>query len=465
MDFERDITVVVGENDSGKTSLIDVLKIIFENAGVEKDDYYYESNEIIIDVIFANKNYLVTIPKEGQKKIELRIKVEEIEELLTKLSEINDMEEIIEIAKIYGISARRNSRIETIQTNIQTSLTEKLGLAENGFVTIQVNEIALSNAYFLDAKRFENISSFLSEIYFKDKQKTIWQEKVAEDITIEQLINKKLNDYSKELKEEMESKGIKYKLQTYIPDLTEIDINSEFEPRGLNANLSVKLLDNNGEININKKGDGTKRRITMALLEYKKEDEGGASFYVFDEPDTHLHVKAQMDLIKVINQFTEKNIQVMLTTHSPFIINSFLPQNIRLFSLNNGKTQIRGVSREAGLENILKNLGIENTYLFFAKRILLVEGETEEEFIPLAFQNIYKKTLSSKLIKLVKREGITDIPRFAQVLQTFVKPEEVFILIDNDGDQETNTLIDKLGIPEKNIYRVGQKEFEDAFAG
>ena len=37
--FEEDLTLIVGENDCGKTSLIDCLKVVMHNKAVEIDDF------------------------------------------------------------------------------------------------------------------------------------------------------------------------------------------------------------------------------------------------------------------------------------------------------------------------------------------------------------------------------------------------------------------------------------------
>jgi len=37
--FEDGLTVIVGENDCGKTSLMDCLRIITQNASIDNDDY------------------------------------------------------------------------------------------------------------------------------------------------------------------------------------------------------------------------------------------------------------------------------------------------------------------------------------------------------------------------------------------------------------------------------------------
>jgi predicted ATP-dependent endonuclease of OLD family len=57
IDFEEDITVLVGENDSGKTSVVEVLKILFDNKSVEIDDFSYGKDEIYIEVDTINENF------------------------------------------------------------------------------------------------------------------------------------------------------------------------------------------------------------------------------------------------------------------------------------------------------------------------------------------------------------------------------------------------------------------------
>lgn len=252
-----------------------------------------------------------------------------------------------------------------------------------------------------------------------------------------------------------------------MPELTEISVKPIFEPRDINIDVKVKLLEGEDEIPINKKGDGTKRRITMALLEYKKvQQEKVPSLYVFDEPDTHLHVKAQMELLSILRQFCENGKQIIITTHSPFIMNFVKPRQIRLLYLENGETKIKYISSDKQLERVLMNLGIENIYLFFSRKILIVEGETEERFITIIYERLFGNKLHSNLIRVIKRDSITDVPRFAKVLCQFVKPEDILILVDSDIDErtdETKEIISKLEIPEKNIFKVGTKEFEDAF--
>lgn len=52
--FESDLTVIVGENDSGKTSLIECLKVITQNKMIEADDFNYDRNDIYLTIEVDN---------------------------------------------------------------------------------------------------------------------------------------------------------------------------------------------------------------------------------------------------------------------------------------------------------------------------------------------------------------------------------------------------------------------------
>jgi len=51
--FEDDITLVVGENDSGKSSLINCLDLLTQEYSLERDDFNYEKEEDIFELMAA----------------------------------------------------------------------------------------------------------------------------------------------------------------------------------------------------------------------------------------------------------------------------------------------------------------------------------------------------------------------------------------------------------------------------
>ena len=63
--FEDDLTVLVGENDAGKSSLVDCLKVITQNQPVEADDFNYDKDTIQMSVEIENFVFYKTYQKNG----------------------------------------------------------------------------------------------------------------------------------------------------------------------------------------------------------------------------------------------------------------------------------------------------------------------------------------------------------------------------------------------------------------
>lgn len=112
----------------------------------------------------------------------------------------------------------------------------------------------------------------------------------------------------------------------------------------------------------------------------------------------------------------------------------------------------------------MKSLGIENTYLFFSRHLLIVEGETEQEFIPAYFMKKHGKPITSDPIKVINARGIANIPGFSKAILELHYPEKIYLVVDNDATPEMQELIVNLGIPDERKFVIGEKEFEDSFS-
>jgi putative ATP-dependent endonuclease of the OLD family len=476
--FEDDITIIVGENDSGKSSLVDCLKVITQNKSVELDDFHYDTDTIRLSIEIENfvfyKAYrrendtIEQLPMEAKPSLDFlhSSKVEfSAEGFDLQIPENN--ENLRSIARVFGLTVRANSNMG----NLRQSVLEQIDLyLADSTLKIENAQFPKFNNIQLDGKQFENVSSFFREVFLKEKQSDIWQEKIDEDTTIEDFIKGKIDSYSEEISAKMTERGIKDKVNLFLKNLTDIKVEPIYQSRDLNIDAKVKFLENGREINLQKKGDGTKRRITMALLEFKKEEEilenDETTIYLLDEPDTHLHVRAQIELLETLQGFTQNDHQVILTTHSPFIINSVKPNQIRLLLAEEQNcTVVKQLTEQPDIPaKVLQSIGVENIYLFFARTIILTEGETEAEFITNYFYRKANKTLSANLIKIINVEGIHNIPGFAKGILEIHQSNHIFVVCDSDASDELQQLIAALGIDDHHKYIIGEKEFEDAFA-
>ena len=474
--FDDGLTVIVGENDSGKTSLIDCLKVITQGQQVTFDDISYQEDKLLIEIEIENFTYRRIYQKIDNKVAEVSFDAIPSQAYITEVYQylsderldIDNSETKIYIkdkAQQLGLTTRANSNIATLKASILT----KIENSEENLTVGNAKFPSYKNIQ-LDGRQFENTSSFFKEVFLKEKQQTIWQEYIGESITIEDFVETKIQEYASSISSQLHDLGIVDKMRIFLPDLTDVKIDLMHQPRNLTIEAKVIFLENGNEINIDNKGDGTKRRITMALLEYKK-DKDQASFiddgqpvYLLDEPDTHLHIKAQMDLLKTVEEFALSGSQVILTTHSPFIMNSVKPSQVRLLNRYKNNTSVIFLKEDpSAITQSMRALGIENTHLFFSRQIILVEGETEENFISSHYLARTQRTISSGLIKIINAQGIQNIPGFAKAILELHGSEEIYVLYDNDASQELLDLIKSLNLSEDQKFQIGEREFEDAF--
>jgi predicted ATP-dependent endonuclease of OLD family len=441
--FEDDITVIVGENDSGKSSLIDCPKVITQNKAVELDDFNYDSKKIELQIEIEDLVFIKVYEKDGEVIKDLPLEAKPTREYIEKIqNEISvedfditqpeNIEKIKSVAKLFNITVKSNSNI----ANLRKSILEKIdqGL-ENPDFRIENATFPSFNNIQLDGKQFENVSSFFKEVFLKEKQGSIWKEEIQAGTTIESFIKTRIDSYSEEITDKMNETGMKDKIKVFLKTLTDIRIEPFYQTKDLNIDAKVKFLEGGKEINLQKKGDGTKRRITMALLELKKEQsaiDDGSTIYLLDEPDTHLHVKAQVELIETLQSFAANGNQVILTTHSPFLINAVKPNQIRLFfSGGYNQTKVKRIHEDSLVSSqVLNSIGVENVYLFFAKTLVVVEGETEESFLKDFFLKKTGKTLNSSLIKIINVQGIKNIYGFSRGILELHDPSNIYLVFD-----------------------------------
>lgn len=473
IEFDDELTVVVGENDAGKSSLIECLKVVTQGRGIEQDDFNHELNTIEISVTTEDFVFRKSYGKDGEiitqpplVAIPTADYVQNIREWLeadaTDITSPQVQTKIKQVAKTLGITVRANSVLE----NLKASILEKLS---NGSVEIEGASFPSFNNIQLDGKHFENVSGFFKEVFLKGKQSEIWDEKINDEKTIDEFVRERINGYSQHIEKSIAETGILKRMKMFLKDLTEVKIEPIYQKRDLSIDAKVKFMEHGQEVSIEKKGDGTKRRITMALLEYKKEqallDHDNSTIYLLDEPDTHLHVKAQIEFLETVKGFSNNGSQVIMTTHSPFIINSVNPKQLRLLENIENKSKVKYLQQDNDTsDRVLRSMGVENVYLFFSRHIVIVEGETEEQFLPTYFLNRFNETLSSALVKIINCKGITNIPGFSKAILELHNSENIHILHDNDASPELQELIDNLNVPVEKKYVVGEKEFEDAFS-
>lgn len=489
--FEENITCLIGENDAGKTAILDAIRVFSSSYLIEEDDFHNKEEPIELELSLSNgmrlyRRYEVTNPK---KPVEIKcflkkdLVINEYnaihQDLLSdkdnKLSDLSEEKKskLKGLCDKLGISCRGNAKISTILANIERVLRE----ADD---ELQVTSAPYIATYHLDGKKIEYIEDVMNELFIRDLQKKLWQQQILEsEGTLRDLVQRIASEEIKKIKEKIEK--VKQEIQQFHSDIHDIQISHTVEESPIPINIKVDAVDERGnKVSFRKKGDGTKRRVTMALVNYKLKEKTSdeVSIFLFDEPDTHLHVRAQRELMNTLLKYSEDK-QIIITTHSPFIINFLKSTQIRLVKLRPDKTtKISSVKTDTteGIDRLLYSLGIENVFLFFGRKLVIVEEETTERFIRKMYMKLFNRSLEGDFIKIIRASGNTEVPKLAKVILDILRYpiNKVFLVLDKDIESRKeedpvlklyNEIVERYpDWANANVFTVGDKEFEDSFS-
>jgi predicted ATP-dependent endonuclease of OLD family len=154
---------------------------------------------------------------------------------------------------------------------------------------------------------------------------------------------------------------------------------------------------------INSLSAGQKAIIHLTFEAYGRGDLKGG-LVIIDEPEIHLHYQFQSEYLHVIEELNkEQSCQYILVTHSESLISSDTIDKVKRFALDqNNYTTIKSPQLTADHKTLIKILdNTRSTYAFFAKKIILVEGDTDRYF--------FKAILNSMRPDLNQEIAILDI--------------------------------------------------------
>jgi putative ATP-dependent endonuclease of the OLD family len=161
--------------------------------------------------------------------------------------------------------------------------------------------------------------------------------------------------------------------------------------RQLLEKLEVALAVSADEESVHTRGLGSNNLLYMAceLLLLAAESDG-FPLLLIEEPEAHLHPQRQMRLMSFLQEQAEKerpdgqHIQIIVTTHSPNLASDMRLNNLvlveggRAFPLGEGKTKLS----KSDYRFLERFLDVTKSNLFFARAVLIVEGDAENILLP-----------------------------------------------------------------------------------
>jgi len=469
---ENQPVILIGENNSGKTNIIRAIDILF-------GEWHPKYKE------FEDHDYF---GRNGENKIIIQAKVSEFQNRLGRAGEFT--------CGGFKLEVQKGS--------------------ENNFVAIQM-ENGNENQYVSNELREE-----LAAVLISSEQNLNYQLSYSTKYTLLSKVTKAFHDKLtsdankinrlKELYQQIinifddvaEFKNFKDKMSSITGELIQnmthslqLDF-SAYDPSNYYKNLRVLPHENGEARNFDELGTGQQQILALSFAHaYAKcfKNQNGL-ILIIDEPEAHLHPLAQKWLARTLYQMAKDGLQMVITTHSPYFIDLEFLEGIYLVRKENGMTYVTNHKKSTFAE-YCKNNGAnnanENTIIpfyvksatssilkgFFAKKVVLVEGMTEELALPIYLEKAELDVLREG-IDIISVGGKGELAKWWRLFTAYNIP--CYVCFDNDAkdDDKGNKRRDFLktmkleDADQNNILQTEQwlvndkfcvfgKDFEDTF--
>ncbi len=452
--LEDDLSLVVGKNNTGKTSFLTIL-----NNFLNKNRFCYDDLNIDLQ---ADIKKFVSDEEEKQANTEIGISMklyitydenDNISNISNLMLDLDPENRKIIIEFLYYIDKDIINRIRSDFKSV-----EKTYISFENFIQKMYKNYFVLKQRVLDEKDEENskdiddikiLSNIINLKYISAKREVSNNEDNKGVETLSKKAEKYYNLISNNGEDEISNlqksiletdekltKNYEELFKNIIDEIAKIGgINSNDAELKIKSNLQDKNLlssntlvkyncNDNGELPENYNGLGYLNFISMIFDIYliledfkrknKKENPADINILFIEEPEAHTHPQMQYIFIRKIKEFLSKhnqelNLQTIITTHSSHIIAEDDFSNIKYFLIKEKNEVVSKNLKDYFTSNEDKNkeflkkyLTVDRTELFFADKAILIEGDTERLLMPI-FMKIIDKEGDDHLLPLLSQ--------------------------------------------------------------
>jgi len=481
--FEIDLkpfTVILGENNVGKTNLLNALGLIFS-----QEIMIFRKRVLEIDDI----NYL-SVGAFKEKVNDFGIKPEDIEfpKVIVEVT-LEDMDdnqeavigdwfinqELTEARITYQFAPAANYDCTGWIEKQRKIITERQesGNTEPYFIDFPIGNYRYSifggddpsnecDTYYLKMLKMEFLDALRDakkELIASGEYRLLYRILIQKDKekygdikavlkTLDDVVNK--NPNLKSIKDDVKILLDKVSLQSGESDNAIDFIFSSPEANELLKKISMIYGANPISVERNGLGRNNLLYISLILSHLSANEVGGGDTFFrligIEEPEAHLHPHLQDHLaenIESIQESSGKAMQLLLTTHSTNIAAKMsLDNSVIIFNGQDGSPYsyyiLSGIdkSKEKNTIHYLsKYIDATKSRMFFSRKVILVEGISEQLLISVFFKIDYKETLEKVGCNIINVNGVA-FSHFLKIIQSgfFIKG---LVITDQDIGKKT----------------------------
>jgi predicted ATP-dependent endonuclease of OLD family len=466
--------LIIGENNIGKTNLLNAFGLIFspditfyQKRNLEVDDINYETiqdfksdvkratdledlkdkfPEVKIEVILSGLN-------PDQEAIvgdwftgEWNTDISKNKAKITYLFSVNHTKKIEEWFKKTKETNSKNNPVEFPINHYSYSIYG----GDDRTKRIDYYWLSFLKMEFLDALRDARAQLMASgKNTLLNKVLTIQTENKIDDIKrtlldLKELINKEGSVFS----------SIKKDIENFLQRVSIEDSKNEINFNFIGVESSdilkkISLIYGTNQINIERNGLGRNNLLYISLLlsqlmQQVEKEEKKVFFRLIgiEEPEAHLHPHLQVHLSRNIDTESIDEQQTIITSHSTHITSQLsLDDTIVLYN-NETENKIKPYYLFKNIPKESKNylskfLDATKSSMFFARKVILVEGISEQLLIPEFFKlKTNEVSIEQKGITLINVNGVA-FSHFLEVIKAgyFIKS---VVYTDSDSTKKTS---------------------------
>lgn len=445
------IVVLIGQNNTGKSTILDAYEA-FSTAGAELKT----SN-------FHNENIDNPIEITG---VFTEIEKEDINVLGGKCVHLDEI--YGECIKVMFRWTEPNKKGEKYTFSSETGFFEKGGAG--GWDSLIASRIPVP-LRIKPTDKHDVIETAIIDILTSTVKESIKNDQTKIAKVIEEL--KTLTaDFALEIEAELQeaTSSISEKLKDIFPN-HEAEFFAEvgkFETeKVIGSGSHIRIKNHLNSLPLNQQGSGLQRAFLWAaiasLAEIGKIKKGAkkidtsdrSRILLIDEPEAFLHPPTIRSAREALYTLAElENWQVMASTHSPIFIDVSKPHTtIMRVEKDNASTKLISTDSLSFEEDrrlelaMIRNCNPMVNEFFFAEKVLLVEGDTEQ----LVYMTLMETTELKGKLHIVNCYGKANIPTFCKILNHFGVP---YVAI-HDSDSPKSKRKDKFVT--NSMWTINQK--------
>ncbi|MCM3673203.1 AAA family ATPase [Peribacillus simplex] len=363
IEFNKGLNVLVGENDSGKTAIIDAIKMILGTNSndlnwVTEDDFYNGATSLKIECSFRDlskkeESYFFEWLTFNKDITELRLVMEA--EFYTDINGVKKLKKSIKAGDI-NLESTLEDEVKQLLSVTYLKPLRDADVELNSGKKSRIAQIIKSLKDFTAEEKIEQkvIIDKFEEAF--DNLKVVLEKPVLEKI------NTTIGEFF--IENSKKSSEIRSNNMTFIEILRKLE-------------LSI------GEIGT---GLGSSNLLFIAAeLLLLSEGELGPKLALIEEVEAHIHPQAQLRLIKYFEKRSkDQEMQYIFSSHSTSLASSISLENLIFIYRSNAFSMRKGLTLLADDDYsfLERFLDATKANMFFAQGVIFVEGDAENLLLP-----------------------------------------------------------------------------------